>query len=88
VAAAAQRLAALPAAPEHNLSGLRPVDPAASLCRNEAVCVPPARGHLYESTAGLLRSEESLRPGRNGHLVWPGDSGPERVASHACRLGT
>jgi hypothetical protein len=84
-----QGLTALPAAPEHNLSGLRPEDPAAALCQNEAVCLrPPARGHLDESTAGLLRSEASLRPGRSEHLVRPGNLGPECVAPHACRVGT
>jgi hypothetical protein len=72
-----------------NLAGLQSEDPAASLCRNEAVFLgPSARGHLYESTAGLLRSEESLRRGRSEHLVRPGDFGPEGVASHACRVGT
>ena len=88
MAAAARGLTALPAALRLNLAGLRPEDPAASLCRNEAVCLgPPARGHLYESTAGLLRFEGSLWPGRSEHLVRPGDFGPERVASHAYRLG-
>ena len=89
MAAAARGLTAPPAAARLNLAGLRPEDPAASVCRSEAFRLgPPARGHLDGSPPGLLRSEASLRPGRSEHLVCPGALGPERSASHAHRAGT
>jgi hypothetical protein len=84
VAAAAQGLAALAAAPRLNLAGLGPEDPAASVCRNRAVCLSlPALRPVPESPAGLLRSEGSLGPGRSEHPVRPGDHGLERVTSQA-----
>jgi hypothetical protein len=84
VAAAAQGLAALPAAWRLNLAGLGPEDPAPSVCRNGAVCLAlPALGPLPERPAGLLPSEGSLGPGRSEHPVRPGDHGLERVTSQA-----
>jgi hypothetical protein len=84
VAAAAQGLAAVPAASRLNLAGLGPEDPAASVCRNGAVCLPlPALWPLPERPAGLLPSAGNLGPGRSEHPVRPGDHGLERVTLQA-----
>ena len=84
MAAAAQGLAALPAVSRLNLAGLGPEGPAASVCRNGAVCLPlPALRPFPETPAGVLRSAGSLGPGRSEHPVRPGDHGLERVTSQA-----
>ena len=88
MAAAAQGLAALSAAPGLDLADLWPNHATACVCRNVAVCVaPPARTCLHELPAGSLRPGGNLLPGQSQHLVRPGDRSLNRVASQAYRGG-